>query len=477
MKTSKLNYSREDIKAGILHFGVGNFHRAHLQSYTNRLLADDDQASWGICGAMIMPQDEKLYKALKQQSGEYSLTVCGRDGSSSIEWIGSLVELLWSGVETEQIIDKVADSDIKIITLTITEGGYNTDKSSGEFLFSTPIVAHDLNNPQSPKSVFGIVAEGLRRRRALGAGAVTILSCDNLQHNGDTCKRVFSSFIAKQDPELLSWVEANVSFPNSMVDRITPATTPEDVERINATLERSDAAPVYCEDYIQWVVEDNFIAGRPAWERVGVEFTQDVTPYENMKLSLLNASHTLLSYPSMLSGFRKVDQAMKDDRIIKFVRAFMDSDATPYVPAPENTDLELYKQTLIERFANSAVSDQIARLCGDGVSKFPVYVMPIAKKMVENGDNMVRIAYLIAAYRDYLKYRTDSNGFSFEIFEPCISAQDLELVGSSDAMAFLAASPFSAVELAEHKPFVELYMGFVESIKENGAMATLESII
>lgn len=477
MKNSNLSYSRNQITAGILHFGVGNFHRAHLQCYTNKLLADATQSSWGICGAMIMPSDEKLYKALKSQSSMYSLTVCGRDGINTTEHIGSLVELLWSGEDSEAIINKVADKDIKIITLTITEGGYNTDKSTGEFIFENEFVQHDLNNPKDPKTVFGFVAEGLRRRKEAGAGAVTILSCDNLQHNGDTCKRVFSAFISEQDADLAEWLESNVSFPNSMVDRITPATTAADLERINATLEEFDAAPVYCEDYIQWVVEDKFIASRPAWETVGVEFTDDVDPYENMKLSLLNASHTLLSYPSFLSGYRKVDAAMKDERVIKFVRAFMDLDATPYVPAPENTDLEEYKQTLVERFANSAVSDQVARLCGDGASKFPVYVMPIAKKMLENDDDLTRIAYLVAAYGHYLKYRTDDNGESFEIFEPWITVEDQALIDSDNVLDFLSASPFSSVDFMASAKFKSLYVGLANQIKEQSAMKVLEYII
>ncbi len=469
MKTTKFNYNRSDIKSGILHFGVGNFHRAHLESYTNSLFNITDKYNdWGVCGAMIMPSNEGLYNALKSQEGVYSLTVCGRDGINSVEWIGSLVELLWSSESVEAIINKVAQKEIRIITLTITEGGYNLDSDA---------VREDLKNPSSPKSAFGIIAEGLRRRIAAGNGAVTILSCDNLQHNGDTCKKIFSEFFEAQDSELAGWVAANVTFPNSMVDRITPATTPADIERINKTLDTADAAPVYCEDYLQWVVEDNFAAGRPAWEEVGVEFTDDVAPFENMKLSLLNASHTLLSYPSLLSGYRKVDAAMKDSRIAKFVRDFMDVDVTPYVPAPANTDLEVYKQTLIERFANSSVSDQISRLCGDGASKFPVYVMPIAKQMVASGDDMTRIAYLVAAYRHYLKYQKDDKSVAYDIFEPAITASDLEKVASNDALLFLSASPFEMVDLSGNANFVELYTKMVADIETKGAMATLETII
>ncbi len=468
MNTKNFSYNRSELTSGILHFGVGNFHRAHLESYTNALLNLGETTEWGICGAMIMPQDEALYNKLKDQKGLYSLTVCGRDGNNEVEWIGSLNEIMWSGESIESIIEKVAEPAVKIITLTITEGGYNLE---------TEAVKHDIAEPSAPQSVFGIIAEGLRRRIARGAGAVTILSCDNLQHNGDTCRKVFTKFFAEQDAALASWVDQNVTFPNSMVDRITPATTPADVERINETLDRADAAPVYCEDYIQWVVEDNFAAGRPAWERVGVEFTDDVAPFENMKLSLLNASHTLLSYPSLLSGYRKVDEAMKDKRVVKFIRDFMDTDVTPYVPAPNNTNLTEYKQILIERFANSAVSDQIARLCGDGASKFPVYVMPIAKKMLADSRDMSRIAYLIAAYRHYLKYKIDDKGISFNTFEPAITPADLELLAADDAVKFLTASPFEMVNFVENHKFVDLYLSMVEQIKQHGAMMILETVI
>lgn len=470
-------YNREQVKPGILHIGVGNFHRAHEEYYTNLLLENPDQQNWGICGAMLLPSDEHLYHALKNQANEYTLTVCGRDGKDEAYRIGSLIELIWGIENPEAVIAKIADKNIRIITLTITEGGYNIEKATGEFMLEDELIKHDLQNPQTPKTTFGFIAEGLRRRKAAGNGAVTILSCDNLQHNGNTARKAFTSFIEAQDKELAAWVNENVTFPNSMVDRITPATRPEDIARLNAKNGTSDKAPVYCEDFIQWVIEDNFVAGRPAWEKVGVEFTDDVTAYENMKLSLLNASHTLLSYPSFLSGYRKVDDAMHDERIARFVRTFMDVDITPYVPAPGNTDLKLYKQTLIERFGNRSVSDQVARLCFDGISKFPVYIMPNLIKMIRDHADLTRLAYLFAAYRHYLKYKTDDNGDTFEVAEPWITPEDEALIASNDPMDFLALSPFQSTDLKVADEFVHLYLQMVDAIKEKGAMPVLESIL
>lgn len=479
MKTQVIsyNYNREQVKPGILHIGVGNFHRAHEEYYTNLLLEDPTQQNWGICGAMLLPSDEHLYKALKKQNNEYTLTVCGRDGKDEAYRIGSLVELIWGIEDPEAVIAKIADKDIRIITLTITEGGYNIEKATGEFMLYDENIKHDLLNPQSPKTTFGFVAEGLRRRVAAGNGPITILSCDNLQHNGNTARRAFTSFFQAQDAELAAWAAKNVTFPNSMVDRITPATRPDDVIRLNAKNETNDEAPVYCEDFIQWVIEDKFIAGRPAWEKVGAEFTQDVTAYENMKLSLLNASHQMLSYPSFLSGYRKVDAAMHDERIAMLLRTFMNVDITPYVPAPGNTDLDLYKQTLIERFGNRSVSDQVARLCFDGVSKFPVYIMPNLIKMIRDHADLTRQAYLFASYRHYLKYKVDDNGAAFEIADPWLTDNDKKLIDSEEPMDFLALSPFQSTDLKAADAFVKLYLQMVDAIKEKGAMLTLESIL
>lgn len=475
---NKFGYDRSNVSAGILHIGIGNFHRAHEEFYTNELIAaDKNQQTWGICGAMLLPQDENMFERLKSQDGKYTLTVCGRDGRDSCHEIGSLVELIWSQETPQKLIDKIADPAIRIISLTITEGGYNMDKASGEFDLSNEAVRTDIENPSSPTTVFGYVAEGLRKRRDTGSGPITILTCDNLQHNGDTARKAFMTFFKAQDPDLARWAEKNVTFPNSMVDRITPATLPADIERLNKENGTNDKAPVYCEDFIQWVVEDKFANGRPAWEKVGVEFTDDVSAYENMKLSLLNASHTLLSYPSFLAGYRKVDDAMHDKRIEKFVRNFMDIDITPYVPAPGKINLDDYKQTLIERFGNRSVSDQIARLCYDGLAKFPVYVTPNLAKMVRDNKDFSRVAYLLAAYRHYLKYHKDDNGAEFKVDEPWMNPDDAKLINSDNPLDFLGLSAFSGAPLKESKKFVDTYLNMVDAIYDKGAMATLETII
>jgi mannitol 2-dehydrogenase len=342
--------------------------------------------------------------------------------------IGSLIDLAWGEEDSEPIIERVASEETKIITLTITEGGYTV-------------------HFDQPHSVFWYVAEGLKRRMEKNL-PITILSCDNMQHNGDAAKHSFLSYFEVKYPELVEWVEGHVTFPNSMVDRITPATKSGKITDVN------------CEDFIQWVVEDRFIAGRPAWERVGVTFTQDVTPYETMKLSLLNASHTLLSYPSYMEGFLKVDEVLADPRYRTLIKTFMDRDVTPYVPAPEQVDLEAYKQQLLERFSNAAISDQVSRICGDGVAKFAVYVVPILQKILRDEKDFTIEAFLIASYAKYMRFGKTEAGIPIEIFEPHITEKDHLILTKGNAVEFLQLSCFAPLKLASHNRFLDAYLRF-----------------
>lgn len=426
MKT--FNYNRAEIKAGIVHFGVGNFHRAHLEAYTNLLLEDPAQRCWGVFGAMIMPADGVLFHALKKDDGIYRLTTCSPSGERDSMRIGSLVELAWGEMDSEPILAKIASEEIRIISLTITEGGYQIDLDR-------------------PRSVFWYVAEGLQRRMKKNR-PITILSCDNIRMNGNAARRAFMSYFEAKYPEVAAWAEKNVTFPNSMVDRITPVTKP------------GRGTEVCCEDFIQWVIEDNFIAGRPAWEKVGVTFTDDVTPYEIMKLSLLNASHTLLSYPAYMEGFRKVDAVLADERYRAMIKLFMDRDVTPYVPVPEGVDLEAYKDQLLRRFSNKAISDQVSRLCGDGIAKFAVYVAPILGRMLQDGKDISIEAFLIAVYCKYLVGARTESGEDIAISEPHLTPADKMLISGGSPVEFLKISPFASLELDRYPVFMEKYERF-----------------
>lgn len=461
-------FDRQIMTTGIVHVGIGNFHRAHQEYYLTKLFAQTNTTQWGVCGLALLPSDEKIVKKLRESDLVYTLTIYGRKGDVEVQEIGSMVNLIWGVKEPELALEKMASSEVKIISMTITEGGYNIDRKTGNFDFTNQYVDADIKNPSTPKSVFGFVAEALRRRMQNGSGPITILSCDNLQHNGDTAKKAFMSFFEKQDMELHDWAENNVTFPNSMVDRIAPGVSDEDVQRINEENGTSDLAPVYCEDFASWVIEDNFIAGRPELEKVGVLFTDKVSVYENMKLSLLNASHTMLSYPAYLLGYKKVDEAMNDPKLVEYIRDFMDIDITPYVTVPEDVDLNDYKQTLIERFKNKNVSDQLARLCFDGISKIPVYIMPNLEKMIKDDADFTRVAFFLATYRHYLKYQKDDKGNVFDVKEPWLTDLDIKLIKSDNVLDFLDLSPFKTDVILSSSRLVEQYKEYTNVLMNNG---------
>ena len=477
IKTYEFTYNRKDIIPGILHFGVGNFHRAHQAYYTNKLLADSDQKNWGICGAMILEKDEHIFQCLKKQENCYGLTVYGRSGHDEYHHIGSLVELLWGINNADAIIDKVANPCTKIISLTITEGGYNLDKKTREFDFSNEDILYDLKFPEKPRTVFGYIAAGLRKRMAANVGPLAILSCDNLPHNGEVCRNSFTSFFKKADIQIYNWAKDNISFPSSMVDRITPATLTEDIPKLYARNGHEDLVPVYCEDFVQWVIEDDFPAGRPAWERVGVEFTDDVSKYESVKLGIVNSTHQMLSFPGMLAGYRKVDEAVADERIATYLRQYMDLDVTPYLVPPPNTNLEVYKTTFIERLGNKTVSDQLSRLCFDGANKIPVFMVPTITAMLKVNADMKRIAFLIAAYRLYLQRGEDERGLSYKIDDPGLLEGDKMLINSDEPLDFLKLSCFSSVIFDSSKNFMEWYLKYCGSIEAVGVLATLGEVI
>lgn len=481
LKNEIYSYDRKKITAGILHFGVGNFHRAHQAYYTNALLSDADQRDWGICGAMILDKDERLFHSLRKQDGRYGLTIYGRNGEDETIWIGSIVELLWGCETAESIIQKVADPRIRIITLTITEGGYNLAKVSTssirEFDFQNEDICYDLDLPSHPRTVFGYIASGLLERMESGAGPLSILSCDNLPHNGDVCKHSFLSFFERADARLFEWAKTNISFPNCMVDRITPATLSEDISRLRELRGCDDAAPVYCEDFIQWVIEDRFLAGRPAWERVGVEFAEDVTKHESIKLAFVNSTHLMLSFPAFLAGYRKVDEAVGDERIDTYLKQYMALDVTPHIVPPTNTDLIRYQSIFMERLRNKAVSDQLARLCFDVANKIPVYCIPVFTAMFRDNADMKRIAFFVAAYRAYLRRDADERGISYTVNDPGLLENDLALINSDDPFDFLRLSCFAGFVLDSSKNFVEWYLKHYKSIDSGNILSVMGELL
>ena len=357
-----------------------------------------------------------MQQALDAQDGLYTLVLKHSDGTYEPRVIGSIVEYLFAPDDPEAVIEKMAAQSTRIVSLTITEGGYNISDVTGEFDVTNPDVIHDLEPGAVPRTTFGLITEALRRRRKRGLAPFTVMSCDNLQGNGHLTRRVFTTFARLRDPELGDWVEREVRFPNSMVDRITPVTTDADRAEVRERFGIDDRWPVVCEPYTQWVLEDTFTAGRPPYEQAGVQVVDQVEPYELMKLRLLNGSHQAMCYFAYLAGYRLVHEAAQDPLFQAFLLGYMDEEATPTLPPVPGVDLDGYKHTLIERFSNPQVRDTIARLCAQSSDRIPKWLLPVVRQQLATGGEIRRSAAVVASWARYAE-GVDEQGEPIEVVD------------------------------------------------------------
>jgi len=465
-KISCPNYDRSKVKAGIVHVGIGGFHRAHQAFYTDQLLHDTSITDWGICGVALLDFDTKIYNTLKEQDGLYTLVIKELDGTLTKRVIGSIVECLYAPENPMQVIEKMAHQDIKIITLTITEGGYNYNEATEAFDFENPQIQYDLEHPDAPKTIFGYLTQALKRRKEHGL-AITIQSCDNIKGNGDLAKRMLLSYVEQAEPDLIAWIEDNVSFPNSMVDRITPATSPVDISNLNASSGIDDAWPVVCEPFHQWVIEDEFKAGRPAWETVGAQFVDDVDPFEKMKLALLNAGHSVLGILGALKGCTTIDEAVHNPEISTFLRLYMDEEVTPILSDLEGVDLEKYKATLLHRFGNIYMKDQIERICSETSAKLPIFILPTVNAQLAGQGSVDFAASVIAAWAIYSLGKDENHD---DLIIKDVMANTLAKqaqMATSDPAKFLELESIFG-KLRTSKPFVNAFTNAYETISNNG---------
>jgi mannitol 2-dehydrogenase len=468
-------YDRDRVTTGVVHFGVGGFHRAHEAMFHDRLMNEGKALDWGICGVGVMPADEKMRDVMRAQDGVYTLVEKHADGSLEARVIGSITEYLFAPDDPEAVIEKLAAPETRIVSLTVTEGGYNLDDTTGEFDAEDPGVAHDLEPDATPKTVFGLVIEALRRRREREIVPFTVMSCDNLQGNGRLARTAFTAFARLRDPELSDWIEREVRFPNGMVDRITPATTEEDIEEVNERFDVEDRWPVVCEPFIQWVLEDSFTAGRPPYEDVGVQVVDDVEPYELMKLRLLNASHQALAYFGYLCGYRLVHDAAQDPLFQDLLSRYMDEEATPTLSPVPGVDLDDYKKTLIERFSNPGVRDTIPRLCAESSDRIPKWLLPVVRAQLESGGEITRSAAIVASWARYAE-GVDEEGEAIDIVDR--RAERLTEIAKrqrDEPGAFIANRELFG-DLADDERFAEAYGSALRSLHEHGARATLERL-
>ena len=465
------------VRVGIVHLGIGAFHRAHQAVYVDDRLAAGETA-WGICGVSLRSPDTA--EALAPQDGLYTVAV--RSGAGErLRVIGSVRRLLVAPDDPAALLDAMTDPAVRIVSLTVTEKGYCHDPATGDLNPDHPDIAADLADPASPRSAPGVLVEALRRRRAAGRKPFTVLCCDNLPENGRTVGRVLAQFAGLRDPALGRWVEDAVAFPSTMVDRIVPATGDADRAAVAVRLGVSDAWPVMTEPFTQWVIEDRFGDGRPGFEDAGAELVADVAPYELMKLRLLNGSHSTLAYLGYLAGYETVSDVMTDPSFVRLVQGLMDEEVTPTLRVPPGADLAGYKRSLLERFANPALKHRTWQIAMDGSQKLPQRLLGAVRDRLAAGQPVPRLALGVAAWMRYAA-GTDERGRPIDVRDPL--AQRLR--GLADAAgpaaerlapALLGVREVFGDDLPANPRFAQPVTDALDSLFRKGARATVEDLV
>ena len=462
------SYLDDQIGIGIVHFGVGNFHRAHQAMYVDRLLQAGQARDWAICGIGLLDRDARMRDALTEQDGLYTLTLRHPDGMDEIGVIGSIRRFLHAPDDPDAVLAQLIDPGVRIVSLTITEGGYVEDASGGKRAAVDPqVVAETADGLSNPSTAFGWIVAALRERRRLGIAPFTVLSCDNVPGNGEVARRSVEAVARLVDPELADWIVAQTSFPSTMVDRITPVTVEADIERIRLRAGVEDAWPVAAEPFEQWVIEDDFPTGRPDFAAVGATVVADVHAYEAIKIRLLNGGHQAVAYIGQLAGHEYVHEALGDPRIAAFVLDYMERDAAPTLAVPEGFDLPGYIDELFRRFANPAIADTLARLGTDASNRIPKFVVPTLQERLASGAEPEVGARLVACWREFNR-QAGLGRFALEDD----AAAELTAAAAGDPRDFLIALRTLA-PLADAPPFISAYVAAAETLEHEGVDALL----
>lgn len=465
-------YDRRGVTESMLHIGVGAFFRAHQAVYLDHLLHRPGHAEWGYCGVGLLDNDAHMRDALLPQNCLYTVVERSAAGDRP-RVIGSLLNYLHARRDPEKVLETMASSKIRIVSLTITEGGYYINEGTGDFNDAHPDIVHDLENPHWPKCSFGFIVEALARRRARGLEPFTVMPCDNLERNGDVAKRMILAFAERRDPALAAWLSDYCAFPNSMVDRITPVTTDEHRALLRNKFGLEDAWPIVTEPFTQWVIEDNFPGGRPKWEDVGVQITANLAPYEKTKMRLLNASHQAVCYVGMLLGHQYAHEALEDARILMLIRRMMDLEITPLLTPPAGIDLGDYKKTLIERFSNPTIRDQLSRISTDGSARIPKFVLSSISEALSRGGPIKLLSFTVAAWFRFLT-GTDDRGRKLPINDSMAETlQEHARRGGRNPEALLELREVFGEELARNPVFVNEVRAALASFYDKGTEATL----
>lgn len=411
------SYNRSALSVGIVHIGIGNFHRSHQAYILDRYIQKTNALNWGICAVGLLPQDESICNRMEQQDCLYTLSEKKENGNIQVSVIGSIVKCLHAPSNPQKVIQQMADIETKLITLTITEGGYNCNATTGEFIADDTLIIWDIENPDSPKTVFGYLTQAFTLRKELNAGGITIQSCDNIQHNGDLLRKMLLSFITIAKPDLKDWVIENIAFPNSMVDRITPVSVKGDADFLKQEFQVEDLCPVVSETFFQWVVEDKFKNERPLLEQLGVEYVKDVTPYENMKLRLLNAGHSFLGFLGKIASYQYIHETVKDSSIRNSLLEFYNQEAIPNILDFPISQIEAYVKVLLERFGNPYIKDHIDRILSESSAKIPKFLIPTINDQIQKGKSVKMSILVLASWYCYIKRASSAYEINDEMRE------------------------------------------------------------
>lgn len=461
-------YDRSSLRSRIVHFGFGAFHRAHQALLTDRVL-NAQGGDWGICEISLFSGDQ-LMAQLRAQDHLYTVLEKGAEGNQAYI-IGAVNECLNAKLDSlAAIIEKFCEPQVAIVSLTITEKGYCIDPATGKLDLTQPRIAHDLQEPGEPHSAPGILVEALSRRRERGLPAFTVLSCDNIPDNGHIVKNAVLGMAQTRSAELAQWIDAHVSFPSTMVDRIVPAATDESLAEIAAELGVADPCAISCEPYIQWVIEDNFVAGRPQWEVAGVQLVEDVRPWEQMKLRMLNGSHSFLAYLGYLAGFAHISNCMQDDVFRRAARQLMLGEQAPTLSIT-GVDLNAYADNLIARFSNPALKHRTWQIAMDGSQKLPQRMLDSIRVHLQRESHWPLLALGVAGWMRYVS-GTDDAGEAIEVRDPLADKIRAIIDTSSEAervRALLALSEIFGTDLPANPRFVDAIETAWQQLSSQGA--------
>ena len=474
------SYDRVALRPGIVHLGLGAFARAHLAVVNDATIKASGDLRWGIVGVSLRRPDTR--DALKPQAGLYSVALrdAAADGRprEALQVVGCVLEVLVAPENPAAVLARLADDETRIVSLTITENGYARGAVEGALAAGDADMAHDLTNPEAPRSALGFIVHALALRRARAAAPLTLLSCDNLPANGDTLRALVLDFASRVDASLADWIGAHCSFPNSMVDRIVPRTTDADRDAVSSSLGLTDAWPVVAEPFLDWVIEDRFANGRPEWERGGARFVERVEPFEKLKLRMVNGAHSALAYLGVVAGWTTVDRAVAVPALRRYLETMMIEEIVPTLPPIAGLDHDDYRARLLQRFTNPALQHATLQIAADGSQKLPQRLLDTVRERIAQNRSYDRLALAIAGWIHYLRGR-DEHDAPYPIVDPLAAELNARLAplerSVHDGVAHFTAFEPVFGDLGRDRRFVSSVARHLLALRQRGVALTLEA--